>query len=99
MTTQTEETSWHLDKKVPIALIFVLLGQLGMGVWVASKLQAQVENHDRRIVSLEMADQRMSSEATRISEFLARLDERLQAQTVILRRMEETLRQHPQPSR
>lgn len=94
---QEKDTSWHLDRKVPIALIFVLAGQLAMGVWVAGKLQSQVETHDRRIIALEATDARMGDEARRISEAIARLDERLQAQTAILRRLEDALR--PVPAR
>ena len=85
------EGSWHLDRKVPLALIFVLIGQLGMGVWVASALRKDVEQHDRRIGALEATDTRMSEEARRISEYLARMDERLQGQTAILRRVEEAI--------
>ena len=89
------DTSWHLDKKVPIALIVVLVGQAVTGIWLAARLQNQVEDHDRRLVGLEGSQSRMSDEARRISEYLARMDERLQAQTAILRRVEDALRQVP----
>lgn len=95
MPADRDDGAWHLDKKVPIALIFVLLGQLATGVWVASKLQSQVEQHDRRIGALEATDTRMSEDARRISEYLARMDERLQAQTAILRRVEDAVRHAP----
>jgi hypothetical protein len=50
-----EEARWHLDKKVPISIIAVLLVQLSGGVWFMSKLEsrvvaleaAQVAQHDR----------------------------------------------------
>lgn len=87
-----EDTAWHLDRKVPIALIFVLAGQVVAGIYFASRLQSQVEHHDRRIVALEAADTRMGEDARRISEYLARMDERIQAQTAILRRVEDALR-------
>lgn len=86
------DDAWHLDKKVPIALIIVLIGQLVLGIWFASKMHADVTQHDRRIGALEQTDTRMSDEARRISEVLARLDERLQGQTAILRRVEDALR-------
>jgi hypothetical protein len=89
---QPARDAWHLDRKVPIALIFVLAGQAATGVWIAGRLQSQVEHHDRRIVALEATDARMGEDARRISEYLARMDERLQAQTAILRRVEDALR-------
>lgn len=86
-----QEAHWRIDKKVPLALLAGLVLQAGAGVWFAAALQGQVTNHDRRIGSLEASDTRMHEDARRISEALARLDERLQAQTAILRRMEEAL--------
>ena len=46
-----EKDSWHLDKKVPLAIILTLVGQLAGFGWIASKL-------DSRIESLEKADSR-----------------------------------------
>ncbi len=34
---------WHLDKKVPIALIATLVVQAAMGLWFAAKLEARVQ--------------------------------------------------------
>lgn len=92
-----EDGAWHLDRKVPIALIVVLVGQVVAGIYFASRLQTQVEQHDRRIAVLEVTDARMSEETRRISEYLARMDERLQAQTAILRRVEDALRPASSP--
>ena len=82
---------WHLDKKVPIAFIGALVFQAILGIWQISAMSREVGEHSRRISSLEAADSRMNDEARRISEALARLDERLLSQTAILRRMEESL--------
>lgn len=45
------DSKWHLDKKVPIAIIVTLVLQLAGFGWMASKL-------DSRIESLEKADAR-----------------------------------------
>ncbi len=34
---------WHLDKKVPIALIATLAVQAAMGLWFAAKLESRVQ--------------------------------------------------------
>jgi hypothetical protein len=39
----TPDAGWHLDKRVPVALIIVLLTQLVGGVWVTSQLFSRVE--------------------------------------------------------
>ena len=90
---------WHIGKELPIAMIAGLAIQVVAFIWTASKFAAQVEQHDRRIIALEAADTRMSEDARRISEYLARMDERLQAQTAILRRVEDAVRHTPAPSR
>ena len=58
MTQETE--SWHLDKRVPMATIMVLVVQLIGGVWFASMLSHQVgvlttaaEQRDLRISQVE----------------------------------------------
>lgn len=86
-----QEAHWRLDKKVPIALLVGLIMQAAAGVWFAAALQGQVTNHDRRLGTLEATDTRLHEDARRISEALARLDERLQAHTAILRRVEDAL--------
>jgi hypothetical protein len=83
--------AWHLDKKVPIALIFALLLQTAGIVWWQASLAARTDDHGRRILLLEATDTRFEVEARRAAETLARLDERMQAQTQILRRIEESL--------
>jgi hypothetical protein len=86
-----QDAHWRIDKKVPIALLVGLVAQAAAGVWFAAALQGQVTSHDRRLGTLEATDTRINEDARRISEALARLDERLQAQTAILRRVEDAL--------
>ncbi len=90
--TEQTNTRWHVGKEIPLTLLAVLAGQIFLGIWSYSALSAKVDNHERRIVSLENTDARFASEAQRISEYLARLDERMRSQTDILRRLEESLR-------
>ena len=88
---------WHLDKRVPIALIAALILQTGGLVWWAASLAGQVEGHERRIVHIEAGAAKTAQESQRLSETLARLDERMIAQTAILRRIEENLARRPAP--
>jgi hypothetical protein len=88
---------WHLDRRVPIALIFTLLAQTAGMLWWAANLNRTVEEHGRRIASVEQADIGAAIEARRVSENLARLDERLAAQTNILRRIDEWMQRGGRP--
>jgi predicted hotdog family 3-hydroxylacyl-ACP dehydratase len=89
-TSGTE--AWHLDKRVPLALILTLAAQtLGVGWWAAT-LQAEQMTQRIQIEELRQARAVSVSEERRIAEALARLDERLRAQTEILQRLDRATR-------
>lgn len=52
----TEQTEWHLDKSVPLGIIFVLVVQMAGGIWFMSALNAQVSQIAR---ANEMQDLRL----------------------------------------
>lgn len=86
-----EQGAWHLDRKVPVAIILSLVVQTAGLVWWAASLSGRQDEHSRRISQLEAADARQATESQRVSEALARMDERMLAQTRILQRIEEQL--------
>lgn len=51
--TPVAERRWHLDRTVPLALIYLLIGQFVIGVWVVSRLFSNVESQDKRITVIE----------------------------------------------
>ena len=61
MPAEPKDTGWHLDKKVQLPVVTLLLAQiLGLAVW-ASKLESRLEDHDRRLVRAEAtAEQHMA---------------------------------------
>jgi hypothetical protein len=81
----------HLQKGIPVALITGLLFPLAVIVWGAAILFNNVDDHARRIAKLEATDDDVRRDASRISEQLARIDERLAAQTDLMRRLHERL--------
>jgi hypothetical protein len=91
MEPQNQTDSWHLDKKVPLALIMAMAIQTVGVIWWAASLSTRVDHQEREIASLVMSEQQTKQEARRISEWLARVDERIAAQTELLRRLETTL--------
>lgn len=50
--------SWHLDRRVPIAIILTLAAQVAIGVWWASKLDSRVERLEQAQVLQRERDQR-----------------------------------------
>ncbi|MBX9596137.1 MAG: hypothetical protein K2X46_17360 [Roseomonas sp.] len=75
---------WHLDKRVPIALILAVAVQTAGMVWWAGQLSARVDQHAAMIADLRLADTAQMIDSRRTSDALARMDERLKAQTDIL---------------
>ena len=59
----TENASWHLDKKVPIGLIFALLVQT---LVITSWGTAKFENYDNRLSNLEKSDDSQQSHENRL---------------------------------
>lgn len=84
---------WHLDKRVPIALIITLIMQTAGMVWWAAGLSHRVDQHARDIAALTTDGRTYGAETSRIREVLARLDERMAAQTDLLRRLDTSLRE------
>ncbi len=89
--TPVEREPWHLDKKVPLAFIMTMFLQTIGIIWWAASLSTRVDHQERQIVGLVQAEQQTKLEARRIGEWLSRVDERIAAQTEMLRRLEQTL--------
>jgi hypothetical protein len=89
---------WHLDKRVPIALILSLAAQTAGMVWWAASLNRTVHEHERRLAQIEHADVAAVMEQRRVAEGLVRLEERLSAQTQILRRIEDGVQRAGRPA-
>ena len=45
---ESEISYWHLDKRVPIALIFAIVMQTGAAFWWASSISSRVEQIEMR---------------------------------------------------
>lgn len=77
---------WTLDKKVPIAIIVVLLTQFAGGVWMASQL-----NFD--VVELQKADARLEAVMKENRAYVERVDVARTAGEMRLVRVEEQIHQ------
>lgn len=85
------QQGWHLDKRIPVALIVTLLVYGGMGLWWASATDERLEGHKQRIERLENTSIESSKAQGQIAERLARIEEKSAAQVEILQRIEKRI--------
>lgn len=50
---QAPENRWQIDRHIPVALIFTMLGQLVGVVWWGSSMQHALTDHERRLSAQE----------------------------------------------
>lgn len=60
------ESNWHLDKKVPIAMILTIAMQTGAFVWFAARLDQRVEALERSETRTSMAAPVQADRLTRV---------------------------------
>ena len=62
--SETTLNDWHLDKRVNVSIILVLLGQMVLGAWYASKMDSRVSQVEEKVSHLqknEDEDRKVSS--------------------------------------
>lgn len=86
MTDQEYEQSWHLDKKVPIAMIVTIVLQTGAFVWFAARL-------DHRVEALERSEARQTTTAPVQADRLTRVEVKVEGIQEGVHRIERILQQ------
>jgi len=80
--TEKLRHGWHLDKRVNLSIIFVLIGQVAFFGWYASKLDSRIESNLEKVVdNTEDISSLESQVQTQINQFA-----RVEQQIVALRR-------------
>ena len=79
-----EEKHWTLDRRVPLALIWAVLAQTGVGIWWASRQEATINHLSQRQAALEA--QRATD---RVGERLSTLESQMMDAKDVLRRIDE----------
>ncbi|MDX1922688.1 MAG: hypothetical protein SFW65_06135 [Alphaproteobacteria bacterium] len=83
---------FSIDKRVPLALMFTVLLQLGGVVWWASFTQAQDNFRDVRLHELEMRHNKDIEKQDHILERLTRLEAHSDMQLELLQRVDAFIR-------
>lgn len=71
--------SWHLNKSVPLTLIFGLIVQGAAIVWTVSMMMSDIEGNAEEINELNMRMSRMENSVQNQAISLARIDENIKA--------------------
>ena len=72
------DSKWHLDKRVPIALILVAVAQTFAAVYWVARTDGAIADHERRIVAAEMAARDAAKAGTETNSRLARIEAQLE---------------------
>jgi hypothetical protein len=90
------DQSWHLDKKVPIALISVILGQSLAIVWWASTITGDVRTTADRVTKLERNEDEDRRIMNQMSASLPRIDAQMLELLRSIQRVETWLQRREQ---
>lgn len=78
---QIESQNWHLDKKVPLSLIFAMCVQCGIVVWAIADIKKDVEVLKAQYFSQKERDEQQDKAQARqmlvMTNWMERLDQKL----------------------
>lgn len=87
------EQQWHLDKRVPVAIIFAIFIQSMGGIWWASSLNERTAQIERRIEGFAQRSQAADREINTIQQSVAVLSAQLQNQIRATERLDTAVRE------
>jgi hypothetical protein len=77
MTTPTPSEHWHLDRRVPIALILSLVIQTSAIIWWASSINERVATNSQKVAILDTRTENMRGVAQEQAVQLGRIEEQI----------------------
>jgi hypothetical protein len=86
------DNQWHLDKRVPVALILTLGIQMSVGIWWAAAIDERQSALTLRVARLEIRDDKIADQMSAIESRLARVEANGEAQLKALERIYLVLR-------
>lgn len=82
------EEHWHLDRRVPIAIIITMVGQLGLGLIVGTLMWAQIKENSKDIqimTSVQHQVIRIQSDVSHMKDNIDRMATAVDKMTIELR--------------
>lgn len=74
-----EKEQWHLDKKVPIALIFAIVVQSFAAIWWAASVDARLTYAEDTVIKLTLNLDKTEDKANITNERMARVEGMLES--------------------
>jgi Tfp pilus assembly protein PilO len=71
------ENHWHLDKRVPVAIIVAIFLQTAGAIWWAATIEGRVTANEAQIIRLDARDETMRVAAQTQAVQLGRIEEQL----------------------
>lgn len=93
MLPEIADKKWHLDRRVPIALILTLLFYGGVGVWWAAVQDQENKYQNQRLTVLETRNVEDARRQSETNERLAKLEARMDAAIEVLRDIRDSLKE------
>lgn len=82
---------WHLDKRVPVSIIGVMVLQTAAFIWLIATMNADIRSNTARTVRLEVMAEERRSQATQNATAIAVINANLAAIDEKLDRIEKKL--------
>jgi hypothetical protein len=89
MTTIKEP--WHLDKRVPLALIVTILGQTALAGWFAASLASRIDTLERDVERQRVVDMQQTEAINRAERHDVLQSQKLESILDIVERMDRRL--------
>lgn len=83
-----DDGKWHLDKKVPIALMAGLAMNAVLGIWYASKLDSRIYSLENDGIKVGTSIQRIQETSSANETRLTRVEDHSESILEIVRRLE-----------
>ncbi|YBV97519.1 hypothetical protein M1D80_11760 [Phyllobacteriaceae bacterium JZ32] len=83
--------SWHLDKRIPVSLIFTMLVQTGVAVWWARGISSAQEQSVIDRARLEARVDRIEADRDDMRARVIRIEEKISSQNDVLQQQNATL--------
>jgi len=71
------DTGWHLDKRVPVSIIVVLIAQLAGGIWMAAQMNGDIKRNTSDIARVERSVEVMAASTQMQAVQLGRIEEQV----------------------
>lgn len=89
--TNKGQQHWHLDKRVPLSMIFALLVYAVTAIWFASGISTRMDFNERKLDEVDDKAVEALNKQSELLERLARIEERGNQQIRLLERLESRL--------